>query len=120
MQDLDNHTDDLFRNAAENYLPSPGESDWYKIARILAEKDPVFIAPKKYNIRFKITAALLLLLLLAGGRIIFNYFSTANTNNNLKITAAKNAQKSIVAAPQSENKIPEKNSKNIGTVKPMF
>jgi len=113
MQDLDNHSDDLFRNAAENYRPSPGANDWDKIAPLLTNNDSV---NKKYDIRYKISAALLLIILFAGGGIIATYFSETNSNNNIKITDANNAKKSLVAAQQPENKIDEKNSKNNSSV----
>lgn len=48
MQDIDNHMDDLFRNAAENYRPSSGIDQWdYIQSEITHNNKKPFIVNKK-------------------------------------------------------------------------
>ena len=80
MPDLDNHMDDLFRKAADNYRPAEGESDWDKIAPLLNKKGAALLPPNKNSNIIKNSATLLLLLLLvATGFMINNLIKAKNS-----------------------------------------
>jgi len=51
MPDLDNHMDDLFRKAADNYRPAAGKSDWDKISPLINTTEATVLPQnKKSNI----------------------------------------------------------------------
>lgn len=70
MQDLDNHMDDLFRNAAENYRPNAGDGHWDFIQSEIAAKTDAYVQGKEYKRaytnRFFTVGALSLFVLLMG------------------------------------------------------
>ena len=70
MPDLEQHMDDLFRKAAENYQLEPGESNWDKISPALLNNPVIHpsVGAKKTN-KQKVVALLLLSFLVAGGII---------------------------------------------------
>ena len=81
MPDLDNHMDDLFRKAADNYRPAAGKSDWDKISPLINTTEATVLPQnKKSNIVKKIAPLLLLLFLAATGYILNNFINTKNKN----------------------------------------
>lgn len=79
MQDVDEHMDDLFRKAADNYMLKDGESNWNEIAGQL-ELSVVSSIPgankNTHTGKYIITAALLLLCFIAG--IMFTQYESKN------------------------------------------
>ncbi len=81
MPDLDNHMDDLFRKAADNYRPAAGESDWDKISPLINKRGVEILPQNKKSYIVKKSAPLLLLLFLAAtGFILINFINTKSTN----------------------------------------
>lgn len=81
MPDLDNHMDDLFRKAADNYRPAAGKSDWDKITPLINTTEATVLPQnKKSYIVKKIAPLLLLLFLAATGYILNNFINTKNKN----------------------------------------
>lgn len=79
MQDLDNHMDDLFRNAAENYRPNAGDDHWDFIQSEIAAKSIADMHRKgdkhPYSNRFFSVGALSLFVLLLGSFDLFMPFT---------------------------------------------
>jgi hypothetical protein len=114
MPDLDNHSDDLFRKAADHYSPAPGESNWEKVHLQISGT----VTGKKDNSRRRDAWLLLLLLFISGAGFLFNKYYGGNTKNitadNNNITAAKKinditgAGKKITADIQNPSTINDK------------
>lgn len=82
MKDIEEHIDDLFRRAAENYLPKPGENNWDSIAMELEKSVEISTPEKKaYRKRKYVLTTILLFLCLTAGIGTYRY----NTNDKANI-----------------------------------
>jgi hypothetical protein len=99
MQHVEENMDDLFRKAADNYMPNPGESRWDAVEPQLlnepaASAAPVMVIKKKE----KRNGLLLLLPFIAGG--LSYYF--INHNNEKPLTTISNSTKQIYRQAQNQ------------------
>jgi hypothetical protein len=109
MQDVDEHMDELFRKAADNYMLKEGESNWDEISGQLESSivSPVVPVTKTYGTRkYLITGALLLLCFAAG--ILFNEHLSVD---KVLPTIAKQQNNNTSADKLNENLSPSKEKK---------
>lgn len=83
MKDIEEHIDDLFRRAAENYMPKPGENNWDSIAMELEKSVEISTPERKVHRKRKygLTIVLLVLCLTAG----INTYRYGNTKDKAHI-----------------------------------
>lgn len=111
MQDLDNHMDDLFRRAAEEYRPAPGESQWKNIAADMA-KHPNEVVHKQGNKkRNNLSILLISLFLIAGSVVQFTNFKNPGQDTH-QLPPANNTLQSS-GTTQSENRIKQSNTEQV-------
>ncbi|CAN5225198.1 hypothetical protein BH11BAC6_BH11BAC6_14040 [soil metagenome] len=83
MQDVGGNIDELFRNAANNYMLKEGESNWEEISsQVQSFVTPVVFNKQNQKKKYAVTGLLLLLCFIAGN--LFNYY----TSRNIKIPIA--------------------------------
>ncbi len=80
MPDLDNHMDDLFRKAADNYRPAAGESDWEKITPLINKGEAKLFSQHKNSKKIKRSMVLLLLLFLTATGVLTSNLLTTKIN----------------------------------------
>ncbi len=102
MQDLDNHSDDLFRRAAENYSPAPGKSDWEKINSQISGSNTAS-SDKKEDRRRRLALLFFLFLVISGAAFFLNKYTGNSTENTATISSKQN----------NETKAGNSNEKNI-------
>ena len=84
MPNLDDHMDDLFRAAADNYRLKDDDSQWDKISAVLNNKPITSAAPHPQNNKGRNTYLFLLFLLcllVTGGVLLLPYNKKAPTTH---------------------------------------
>lgn len=108
MHNQDNHMEELFRRAAENYLLKTGESNWDDISPLLGGNTQVAgLAGNKKGAGKNLNRILPLLLLLLTGGALTAYFS--NTGKKQGIVSAN---KINTAAVENNSTINNNNTRN--------
>jgi Outer membrane protein beta-barrel domain len=111
MPDLDNHMDDLFRKAADNYRPAAGESDWEKITPLINKGESKLFSKNKNSKKIKRSTVLLLLFLLtATGVITSNLLTTKNNKPISKGSSIQDVKKIFTTIDNIQSEKQEKNN----------